>query len=208
MIALYLVFIISYTFFSAKCMKRDILFNTDKKQQEELIEKYFDVLPLVLKNVYFYSLGFFGFAGLIYFPRSFNLLWSLVYIFISLYAGNILFYATHRYSHINKELFKYHKVHHEYKVPSGIRAAYTHPIDFIFGNMLPLGITPILLRADPTSLAIIIILANYNTIMVEHSNDKKMSNHHILHHKYSNCNYGAIWLDKICKTLKEEEEEN
>ena len=41
------------------------------------------------------------------------------------------FYATHRLCHVYPFLYKYHKVHHEYKMNVAWCAQHNHPVDFI-----------------------------------------------------------------------------
>jgi methylsterol monooxygenase/4-alpha-methyl-delta7-sterol-4alpha-methyl oxidase len=42
------------------------------------------------------------------------------------------FYWSHRIMHMFPQLYKFHKVHHEYKQNDVLAAQYFHPIDFIF----------------------------------------------------------------------------
>jgi len=119
---------------------------------------------------------------------------------VSTYTAQLLFYLIHRIFHKATILYKYHKVHHEFKEPLGIRAAYTHPIDFFVGNLIPLGITPFLLDTDIYTTCAITIYSVYGTIVVEHSNHHENNQHHIRHHRYYNCNYGAAWIDKMMGT--------
>jgi len=41
------------------------------------------------------------------------------------------FYATHRMMHTYPRLYKYHKVHHEYKINTTLAAQHNHPIDYV-----------------------------------------------------------------------------
>jgi len=91
-------------------------------------------------------------------------------------------------------------MHHEYRIPIGIQAAYSHPIDFVFGNMVPLTIVPYILEMNAYLLPLIIILGIYKTVLVDHSDYSDESQHHINHHKYYNCNYGAKWIDRLVNT--------
>ncbi len=41
------------------------------------------------------------------------------------------FYVTHRMMHAYTSLYKYHKVHHEYKINTALAAQHNHPVDFV-----------------------------------------------------------------------------
>ena len=41
------------------------------------------------------------------------------------------FYATHKLTHIHPFLYKYHKIHHEYKINTTLAAQHNHPIDYL-----------------------------------------------------------------------------
>src|SRR6185312_4993463 len=43
---------------------------------------------------------------------------------------------------------KIHKVHHQYIESIGIATEYAHPLEFIFGNVLPMSIGPALLGSN------------------------------------------------------------
>ena len=59
-----------------------------------------------------------------------------------------------------------------------------------------------LLEMNAYLLPLIIIFGIYKTVLVDHSDYSDESQHHINHHKYYNCNYGAKWLDTLLSTLK------
>ena len=61
-----------------------------------------------------------------------------------MYIEDIGFSIAHRILH-SKFLYKHvHKVHHTYSQTIGIAGGYAHPVEFIFGNMIP-AIIPVIL---------------------------------------------------------------
>lgn len=76
-------------------------------------------------------------------PSLFTLSWQLLFCF---YVEDIGFSLAHRLFHEYPILYKnIHKVHHLYTQAVGISATYTHPIEFVIGNMIPVGIPAIIL---------------------------------------------------------------
>ena len=47
------------------------------------------------------------------------------------------FYSTHRLMHTYASLYKYHKVHHEYKCNTVLAAQHNHPVDYILSIAVP-----------------------------------------------------------------------
>ena len=197
----YLTFVLSYFVFSLYTYNIDVTNETNIELRNENDAKYTKAFPTVFKNVCIYSIPAFVLINLFYIPPEFNLLWAGICLILNIYLPNPLFYFTHRYFHSNKTLYKYHQVHHEFKAPIGMASAYTHPIDFVFGNMVPLGLPLILLQCDAYTIIILVVLGSYSTVVDEHSNYSS-NNHHLLHHIYSNCNYGETSIDHFMGTLR------
>lgn len=57
-----------------------------------------------------------------------------------------LFYWSHRIMHMYPQLYKYHKVHHEYKQNNVLASQYFHPVDFILSIGGPAIITTAIVR--------------------------------------------------------------
>ncbi len=199
----YITFVLSYTVFSSYTFFNDVINEKNAELRVTNLDKYINSFSTVFMNVFIYSFPVFYLINIFYVPGHFNLLKSALTIIISKYFSNIFFYYAHRYSHQNKFLYQFHRVHHYYSMPIGMRSAYTHPIDFVFFNMIPLGITPFLLSADRFTIVFMIISGIHNTIVKEHSYIEE-DNHHMIHHKYSNCNYGEVWIDKLMETYRAE----
>ena len=197
----YLVYLTSFAANVAYCYRKDCIVNKNIEQCEKLKEKYLLSLKLSLFNIV--VIGYIGFSFIyqIYTPKNFNIYYSTLDFLISVNCANIMFYFIHRLFHSISYLSKFHRVHHEFKDPIGLRAAYTHPIDYFFGNLLPLGITPFILNTDLFTISVITFLSIYSTVVREHS-DYSDNRHHLDHHKYYNCNYGTKRLDKLFGTIR------
>lgn len=55
-------------------------------------------------------------------------------------AEDTLFYWTHRVLHLPMFYTRFHKKHHEYTDNVSIASEYAHPVENIFGNLLPSSI--------------------------------------------------------------------
>jgi sterol desaturase/sphingolipid hydroxylase (fatty acid hydroxylase superfamily) len=197
----YYVYLFSFFVNTLYCFRKDCIINPDKELKMVLYKKYRQSFLLAVFNIV--VIGYFGFLFVyrFYKPKPFNIYISTTDFIISFNVANISFYFIHRLFHSVKFLSKYHRVHHEFKDPIGLRAAYTHPIDYFFGNLIPLGLTPFLLNMDLITISFVIYLSIYSTVIREHS-DYSDNRHHLDHHKFFNCNYGAKWLDKFFCTIK------
>lgn len=67
-------------------------------------------------------------------PNVFEVSWQLLFYY---FVDDFLFYWSHRLLHWSVLYSKIHKIHHEHKVTVSIAAEYAHPIEFVFGNILP-----------------------------------------------------------------------
>jgi len=208
----YLVFTLTYTFWSSISFITDIYGSDDMiqnkigtKDRSKLLQLYKKILPRVVFNVYIATLP------LIYFDlyidynigMQFNLFNSLIHIFLSVVMSEILFYTFHRISH-HKFLYKrFHKIHHELKEPIGMGAVYTHWLDAILGVYIPDGIPIFLLYAHPYTVHFWIFLTTSVSILMAHSNYKDLSEYHDDHHRLSCVNFGnGFFMDKIFRTEK------
>lgn len=77
-----------------------------------------------------------------YYPSSFELIWSITFFMI---IEDTVFYWLHRLLHTRFFYKNIHKKHHEYKITISIAAEYANPIEFIFGNLLPTSVGPLML---------------------------------------------------------------
>jgi sterol desaturase/sphingolipid hydroxylase (fatty acid hydroxylase superfamily) len=146
------------------------------------------------------------------FPSVFEMFWQ-IYIFIL--CDDFLFYWSHRLLHWNRIYPYIHKKHHEYKITIGIASEYAHPIEFVFGNILPTSLGSMILgnKVHAFTFAYWICLKIYNTTEGHSGYQfpwspsrlmpyKVTSEHHNFHHLKFIGNYGGyynLW-DWICGT--------
>jgi len=174
---------------------------------QKLINIYWKIIPLVLFNLFITSLVFnliifklLHYNNNPYYPI--RLSYSLFKLSFYKYFVDIPFYISHRLFH-TKYLYKYHKKHHEIKAPVGISALYSHPIDYIFGNLVPIFIPLIFLNIDFVSLHIWTFFTIFATIYESHGGFENLSEFHDFHHKYFKYNFGTnVFMDKILDTYK------
>lgn len=62
---------------------------------------------------------------------------------------DMVFHIAHRLLHVSNYLYKtVHSIHHEYNSPIGISAIYAHPVEYIFGNVFPGVVGPLILGGN------------------------------------------------------------
>ncbi|EDQ88186.1 uncharacterized protein MONBRDRAFT_26349 [Monosiga brevicollis MX1] len=69
-------------------------------------------------------------------------------ILFCMLVEDTMFYWTHRTLH-HRRIYKYiHKQHHKFRDSIGLAAEYAHPVENLFGNVVPLWMGPMLLNAS------------------------------------------------------------
>jgi sterol desaturase/sphingolipid hydroxylase (fatty acid hydroxylase superfamily) len=68
------------------------------------------------------------------FPTIFEIVWQIT---LSMICEDTMFYFTHRTLHHPKLYPWIHKKHHEFYTTVSIAAEYAHPIEYAFGNVIP-----------------------------------------------------------------------
>jgi len=124
----------------------------------------------------------------------------MINILISILSYDIWFYLSHIILH--KYLYKYHREHHTKVNPNFIDTYHGHPFESIFqgiGFLFPF----IIYSYTISNILVILAFLNIRGMM---RHDERciflIGDHHLLHHKYPNYNYGEYWIDTICGTKK------
>ena len=128
-------------------------------------------------------------------------LYNLIKLFLCPILSDIVFYYLHRITHLNMFYTLVHKLHHEWKTPCAVCAAYTTYFEFVFCN-LPTFLLPVmLLKPNWYATNIWFVFATINVVN-DHSGyvflDRSI--HHAKHHKFTNINFGSYHLDNIHNT--------
>ena len=123
----------------------------------------------------------------------------MINILISILSYDIWFYISHVMMH-HRYLYKYHKEHHSKIVPTFLDTYVGHTLEGPFqsiGTFLPF----LFLRYSVYDVFIILTLLNVRGLM---RHDTRfvflIGNHHLLHHRYTNYNFGEYWIDTLCGT--------
>ena len=123
----------------------------------------------------------------------------MINIISSIISYDIWFYISHVLLH-HRILYQYHKEHHYNIVPSFLDTYEGHMFEGPFqgiGMFFPF----IIYTYNMYDIFIILLLLNIRGMM---RHDERfvflIGNHHLLHHKYPNYNFGEYWIDSICGT--------
>lgn len=126
---------------------------------------------------------------------------SFLKLIFDLCACNVLLevssFYVHRLMHTKYFYKRFHKIHHEFKLPIPMEAMYNHPGEHLVMSLLPVFIGPIVTRAQlPVSL--IWTMINLISSVTDHANIHiplmKSPRFHNFHHETSLGNYGITGL--------------
>jgi len=122
-------------------------------------------------------------------------------MFFLILSYDIWFYISHIILH-NKFAHFIHKIHHQ-KHYTQLYFLDTYKSHYIENIIQPIGILfPfIIVKFSLLEVLIAVVFICIRGIMRhDHRCSWLIGNHHILHHKYANNNYGEYWIDKLCGT--------
>lgn len=107
----------------------------------------------------------------------------------------VLFYYSHRLFHHPVLYRKIHKKHHEWTAPIAVISLYSHPVEHVVSNMLPLMVGPFVMGSHLSSITVWFSLALINTILTHcgyHLPFLPSPEFHDYHHlKFNQC-YGVL----------------
>ncbi len=146
------------------------------------------------------------------FPELPTIIFQIIFFAL---VEDFFFYWTHRLLH-HPRLYPYiHKVHHEYNITISLAAEYAHPLEFIFGNLFPVNIGPIILGSQVhlATYLIWVIVAQMETAdqhsgyefpwspyrLVPFSVSTDYHNFHHSHNVGNYCSVSTFW-DTFCNT--------
>jgi len=129
----------------------------------------------------------------------------MILVVISVISYDIWFYISHVILH--NQLSQFHKLHHSKSVPTYVDTYLATTVETTFlgvGFMFP----AIVYNYTAGDIILILFLLNIRGMM---AHDWRwtflIGNHHLLHHKYGNCNYGQYWIDSLCGTRHKNEKD-
>lgn len=127
-------------------------------------------------------------------PSIFELIRDLI---VCMFVEEIGFYYTHRILHLPFLYKTVHKRHHSWTAPIGVTAAYAHPFEFFFSNLIPLAVGPMLCLSNIITVWVWWAVATIVTI-IHHSGYHlpllPSPEFHDFHHLRFTGNYGVLGI--------------
>lgn len=126
-------------------------------------------------------------------------LYDTVLLFWWAFITEIIFTIVHRMLHTDK-LYWIHKQHHKNNPSFSTSSMDSHPIEFIFGNVLSIAV-PIYLYPGSKTISTLYIIGVVANSCYSHSVEGK----HTIHHKRFRFNYGqgSFLFDRVFGTYSE-----
>ena len=119
----------------------------------------------------------------------------MIQLVISIISYDIWFYISHVILH--DRLYRFHKLHHTKPVPTYEDTYLADTVETAFQG-IGVAFPAVVYTYSPADIALVLLFLNIRGMM---AHDPRcaflIGNHHLLHHKYGNCNYGQYWIDYL-----------
>ncbi len=126
---------------------------------------------------------------------------------VMILCEEFLFFSVHRAFHWRPLFRLFHRVHHEYRKPTGIATHYVHYVEHLIGNLLPVFSGVVLVGAHPLVIFVWTGLAVTNAIHTHGGYafwGMPYAHDHDFHHFRLRGNYGSLGvLDWLFGTSRE-----
>ena len=197
----HLVIFWSYSFVWLIAFRKRIFINAKDAKNVALhsmrIQLY--VLP-ICGCVFYYLYNKLDHQQIIFTKPKFNLFELSQWICMVLWE-DFIFYHVHRLLHL-PTFYNLHKLHHSWIEPVPWEAMYASVPENILANFFPMFIAPLIVGLNIYYLMVWVALSTFASL-ISHSNI--IGDHHTLHHKHFNVNYGVLGIfDKIYGTDQSE----
>ncbi|EEP77018.1 predicted protein [Uncinocarpus reesii 1704] len=130
-------------------------------------------------------------------PQLPSILEVVVQCTVGALLREVLFYYVHRLMHTKMLYRKVHRVHHEFRAPVALAAIYSHTLDHILVNAMPIYLPMAIQRAHFLTLMLFAGVAVFDAA-VSHSGYHLFRvpdvQSHDVHHEKGNVNFGVLGL--------------
>jgi sterol desaturase/sphingolipid hydroxylase (fatty acid hydroxylase superfamily) len=120
----------------------------------------------------------------------------MIRLVVSVISYDIWFYISHVILH-SRFMYHFHKLHHTKPIPDYTDTYLADSVETVFqgvGFMFPV----VFYTYGLQDIILVLLFLNIRGMM---AHDPRFAflvgNHHLLHHKYGNCNYGQYWIDSL-----------
>lgn len=123
----------------------------------------------------------------------------MLLFFLHILSYDLWFYMTHLMLH-TELLYWIHKRHHEKADPMFLDTYHDHILETPIqasGFFIPF----MFLEIDPIQSTCALVLINARGMLMHDPRGTFITgDHHLIHHKLSNCNFGQYWIDYLMNT--------